>query len=137
MLKLFPEAGLHVCFLPRMMTGPASAEVICMRKKEKVLVHLAIVRNEEFQQLGPTEAERSEEWMSLFSPFSLSSGALLGSVHRSFSGHVTFIFSACVRALDAQQPVFTRGLMLRLLGPQLLIHSLFFAFFPGNLQKIL
>lgn len=52
------------------------------RKKGKVLVHWSIVRNEEFQQFGPTEGERSEEWMSLFSSFSLSSGAPLCSVQR-------------------------------------------------------
>lgn len=70
----------NVCFLPHMKTNPVRAEVICMRKKKKVLVHLAIVGNEEFQQLGPARSERSEEWMSLFSSFSLGLGAPLCTV---------------------------------------------------------
>lgn len=69
-----------------MMTATVRVEVICMRSKKKkkkereVLVHLAFVRNEEFQQFRPAGSERTKEWMSLFSSFRLGLGAPLCSV---------------------------------------------------------
>lgn len=43
-------------------------------------MHLAFVRNEEFQQFRPAGSERTKEWMSLFSSFRPGLGAPRRSV---------------------------------------------------------
>ena len=100
---------------------PGSWRFAWEKKKEKVLVHLPIVRNE---QLGPTESERSEEWMSPFSSFSLSSGALRRSETPQWPCHFHLHHPAAARCIATE----TRP-------PVLLIHC-GSASFLENLQQI-
>lgn len=79
---IFHQARASVCALVCVFSAshddrPSQGRaLICMRRRKRgVLVHVAIVRNGEFQQFGPAEGERSQEWMSLFSSFSAGSGA--------------------------------------------------------------
>lgn len=105
-------------------------------EKKKVLVHLAIVRNEEFQQLGPAQSERSKEWMSLFSSFSFSLGAPLCSVQRPI---VAMSLSSphpqplCAVLRSCSPPVFTHRLCAQ---APLYWSSFCFVFLPLFWKKI-
>lgn len=85
------------------------------KRKREVLVHLAIVRNGEFQQFGPRESERAKEWMSLFSSFSPSSGAPLGSVQTPIVAMSLSSLGPRELLLLLKPPVFTHQALLLLI----------------------
>lgn len=90
------------------------------KKKGEVLVHLAFVRNEEFQQFRPAGSERTKEWMSLFSSFRPGLGAPLCSVQTPIVAVSLSSLGPCAAActllletrhsIPAPPPVFTSHL---------------------------
>lgn len=106
-------------------------------------MHLAFVRNEEFQQFRPAGSERTKEWMSLFSSFRPGLGAPLCSVQTPIVAMSLSSLGPCVllyvpllletrHCITAPPPVFTSCLS----APFLLICFLFLdSFLEENLMN--